>query len=126
MSNIFNSVYRQDYLLGYEIGLNPFSNLASSKKNNNAYSSGYENGRSEYENLNGSIANGIPNKIVTDIILEEFLLAGMLGINIDYQDYTDFQMNCIEKWYQSGLEKYDPNESIYLLAILEQNGIYTL
>jgi hypothetical protein len=124
MSNIFNSVYRQDYLLGYESGLNPYSNLAFS--NNNAFSSGYENGRSEYENLNGSVSNGIPDKIVTDIILEDFLLAGMLGINIDYEGYTAFQMNCIEKWYKSGLEKYDPNESIYLLAILEQNGIITI
>lgn len=126
MSNIFNSVYRQDYILGYSNGSNPYSQLVFSKQDNEAYISGFKSGRSEYENLNGSLSLGIPKKIVTDVVLEEFLLAGMLGIDIDSDGYTDFQINCIEKWYQSGVEKYDPNESIYLLAILEQNGIFTL
>ncbi len=126
MANIFNPVYRQEYILGYTNGLNPYSILEFSKQNNEAFITGFDSGRSEYEDLNGSISFGIPKKIVTDKVLEEFLLAGMLGINIDVLDYTPYQMKRIAKWYQSGVEKYDPNESIYLMALLEKNGIYTL
>jgi hypothetical protein len=56
-------------------------------------------------------------------VLEDFLLAGMLGMSISDEGYTPFQIDVIEKWYQSGIEKYDANQSIYLLAILEHNGI---
>lgn len=126
MDNIFNSVYRQDYNLGYATGLNPFSNIMLDKLNNEAFSCGYDRGRLEYENLNGSISNEIPNQIISNKILEEFLLAGMLGIKIEAEGYTALQFDFIQKWYQSGVEKYDPNESIYLLAFLEKNGISTL
>lgn len=126
MDNIFNSVYRQDYNLGYKNGLNPFSNLNNNKTSNEAFLNGFERGRSEYQSLNGQIFDGIPEQIVTNKILEEFLLAGMLGIKIEAEGYTPLQFNTIQKWYQSGVEKYDPNESIYLLALLEKNGISTL
>lgn len=126
MDNIFNSVYRQEYNLGYTTGLNPFSNVKVELLNNEAFSCGYDRGRTEYENLNGLISSGIPQKIITNKILEEFLLAGMLGIKIEADGFTSLQFHFIEKWYQSGVEKYDPNESIYLLAFLEKNGISTL
>jgi hypothetical protein len=125
MDDIFNPVYRQAYILGYSSGLNPFFKMKDFKKKCPAYSSGFYSGRLDYESLNGSIADGIPKQIVTIKVLEEFLLAGMLGIKIDADGYTPFQINCIEKWYESGVEKYDPNESIYLLALLESNGIQT-
>jgi len=73
--------------------------------------------------MNGSVQYGIPQLIVTNKVLEDFLLAGMLGMSISDEGYTLFQIEVIEKWYQSGIEKYDANQSIYLLAILEQNGI---
>ncbi len=126
MDNIFNSIYRQEYNLGYTTGLNPFSNVKVDVLSNEAFSCGYDRGRSEYENLNGSISSGIPKQIITNKILEEFLLAGMLGIKIEADGFTSLQFNFIEKWYQSGVEKYDPNDSIYLLAFLEKNGISTL
>jgi hypothetical protein len=125
MDNIFNSVYRQDFKLGYTNGLNPFSNIDNEKTGNEAYLNGFERGRSEYQSLNGLISDGIPEQIITNKILEEFLLAGMLGIKIEAERYTSLQFNTIQKWYLSGVEKYDPNESIYLLALLEKNGIYT-
>lgn len=125
MDPIFNSVYRQDYNLGYTDGLNPFTNLNLKNSSNEAFLSGFERGRSEYENLNGLIINGIPERIITNKILEEFMLAGMLGIKIEAEGYTNSQFNFIQNWYQSGVEKYDPNDSIYLLAFLEKNGIYT-
>lgn len=125
MDNIFNSVYRQDFNLGYKNGLNPFSNMNNEKTGNEAFLNGFERGRTEYQNLNGQISDGIPEQIVTNKILEEFLLAGMLGIKIEAEGYTSLQFDTIQKWFQSGVEKYDPNESIYLLALLEKNGIHT-
>ena len=125
MDDIFNPVYRQDYISGYSSGLNPLLQIPNYRQISQAFTSGFVSGRLDYESLNGSIANGIPKQIVTVKVLEEFLLAGMLGMNIDAEGYTPYQINCIEKWYESGVEKYDPNESIYILALLESNGIHT-
>lgn len=122
MKDIFNPIYRQDYLEGYAIGQNPYAKL-SRKESNEAYKDGFQQGRLNYESMNGSVQYGIPQLIVTNKVLEDFLLAGMLGMSISDEGYTPFQIDVIEKWYQSGIEKYDANQSIYLLAILEQNGI---
>lgn len=123
MKNIFDPAYRKDYIDGYSSGLNPFSQLVNCRQNNEAFNAGFNYGRMDYERMNGYILNGIPKLIVTDKVLEDFLLAGLLGMNIDADGYTSHQVEIIEKWYQSGIEKYDPDESIYLFAILEQNGI---
>ena len=122
MKNIFNPIYRQDYLEGYSIGQNPYSKIKSDTPNS-AFNEGFDSGRFDYENLNGSVLNGIPKKIINEKILEEFLLAGLLGINIDTEGYTHFQISILLKWYQSGIEKYDPKQNTYLLDILEENGI---
>jgi len=122
MKNIFNPVFRQDYLNGYSAGLNPYLQ-ASCKKNNEAFNFGFHSGRQDYENMNGRIIDGIPERIVTKKILEDFLLAGLLGLNVDTDGYTTNQLNVLAKWYQSGTEKYDPNESIYLSNVLEEQGI---
>jgi hypothetical protein len=122
MKDIFNPIYRQDYLEGYAIGQNPYAKL-NDKESNEAYKDGFHQGRLNYESMNGTIEYGIPQLIVTNKVLEDFLLAGMLGMSISDEGYTPFQIDVIEKWYQSGIEKYDANQSIYLLAILEHNGI---
>jgi hypothetical protein len=121
MKNIFNPVYRQDYFEGYSKGLNPY--LAITGRQTEAYIVGFNLGRADYERMNGEIVDGIPRRIVTNKVLEDFLLAGMLGMRIDCDYYTSHQLSVIDRWYQSGIEKYDPNESIYLLAILEKNSI---
>ena len=121
MKNIFNPVYREDYLEGYSNGLNPYLKVLQDK--NEAYNFGFEQGRIDYERMNGKVAYGIPQLIVTNKVLEDFLLAGMLGIDIDSDGYTAFQINVIQKWYQSGVEKYNATQSNYLLSILEENGI---
>jgi hypothetical protein len=64
--------------------------------------------------MNGLICNGI-QRIVTDMILEDFLIAGLLGF-IDDEGYTAHQVAMIEEWYQSGIEKYEPNHSNTLLS----------
>lgn len=121
MNNIFNPVYRQDYLKGYSNGLNPYLKVLENK--NDAYSIGFNQGRLEYERMNGKIIHGIPKLIVTNKVLEDFLLAGMLGISINDDGYTAYQIDVISKWYQSGIEKYNPAQSDYLLRILEKNDI---
>jgi len=121
--NIYSPAYRKVYFEGYSNGLNPFFQV-NFKKNNDAFNSGFISGRADYERMNGDVSKGIPQRIVTNKILEDFLLAGLLGLSIDAEGYTSYQLSIIRKWYLSGVEKYDPNESIYLFAILERNGIY--
>lgn len=120
--NIFSPIYRQDYFEGYALGLNPRKSRMIIDKSD-AFYSGFNSGRLDYESMNGSISNGIPKIIVTNKVLEEFLLAGLLGLNIETDGYTLFQLNVIEKWYQSGIEKYDPIQTNYLVSILEKNDI---
>jgi hypothetical protein len=121
MKNIFSPVNRQDYLKGFSNGQNPYLKVEESQTE--AYIFGFNQGRLDYERMNGKIIHGIPKLIVTNKVLEDFLLAGMLGISINDNDYTAFQIDVISKWYQSGIEKYNPRQSSYLLAILEENGI---
>ncbi len=121
MKNIFSPVYRQDYLQGFSNGLNPYLKIEHNQSD--AYVFGFNQGRLDYERMNGKIIHGIPKLIVTNKVLEDFLLAGMLGISINDDDYTAFQIDVISKWYQSGIEKYNPSQSSYLLGILEDNGI---
>ncbi|MBA4318165.1 MAG: hypothetical protein C0412_07175 [Flavobacterium sp.] len=121
--NIFSTTYRQDYFQGYSNGFNPFLEI-NSKKSSVAFISGFNSGRMDYEEMNGRIKEGIPQHIVTTKVLEDFLLAGLLGLSIeDTNKYTSYQLNIISKWYQSGVEKYDPSQSIYLSSILEESGI---
>ncbi len=120
---IFSPPYLQDYLEGFENGRNPFL-VIDSNKNSAAYIFGFNSGRMDYEQMNGKISNGIPNRIVTIKVLEEFLLAGLLGLSIEEaDDYTLYQQNEISKWYQSGVEKYEPSHNTYLFEILENTGI---
>jgi hypothetical protein len=121
MKNIFNPIYREDYLEGYASGHNPYISISENK--NETYKFGFEQGRIDYERLNGKVTYGIPQLIVTNKVLEDFLLAGMLGMDIDSDGYTGYQIDVIQKWYQSGVEKYNAKQSEYLLSILEENGI---
>lgn len=121
MLDIFNPVYRKDYFEGYSNGLNPVIELK--EVYSEAFQEGFQIGRQEYESMNGKISNGIPILIVTTKVLEDFLLAGMLGMNIDESGYTSFQLEVIQKWYQSGVEKYDVYSNRSLLSILDKNGI---
>lgn len=121
MQDIFNPIYRKDYFDGFSDGLNPM--LTIKEKYREAYTEGFQLGREEYENYNGKISNGIPTLIVTTKVLEEFLLAGMLGMNIDESGYTPFQIEVIQKWYLSGVEKYDVYSNRHLLNILDKKGI---
>ena len=73
MKDIFNPIYRQDYTQGYNNGLNPY--LKVLEEQNEAHVFGFTQGRADYERMNGKIAHGIPKLIVTNKVLEDFLLA---------------------------------------------------
>jgi hypothetical protein len=123
IKNIFGSSYRQDYLDGYSNGQNPTVQM-DSEKCSLGYISGFNSGRMDYEEMNGPISKGIPPRIVNIKILEDFLLAGLLGLSIEEtDDYTPFQLSVIAKWYISGVENYDPSHSTYLFDVLEDIGI---
>ncbi|QBN20226.1 hypothetical protein [Flavobacterium nackdongense] len=123
IKNIFGSSYRQDYLEGYANGQNPKVQM-DNEKSSLGYISGFNSGRMDYEEMNGQISKGIPTRIVTIKILEDFLLAGLLGLSIEEtDDYTPFQLSVIAKWYISGVENYDPSHSTYLFDVLEDIGI---
>jgi hypothetical protein len=122
MEDTYNPAYREQFYEGYTVGLNP-AKIVSANLSSEAFTSGFQSGRREYERLNGRITSGIPKRIVTKRVLEEFMLAGMLGMDTDSEHYTPYQMEILLKWYQSGIEKYDPEHSSYLIWVLESKGI---
>jgi hypothetical protein len=122
MKKVYNPIYVKEYYEGYSMGINPFSSYQCLQKNEAVYA-GFQSGRSEYERMNGDVSAGIPKRIVTDKVLEDFLLAGMLGMAIDTDNYTPYQIDVILVWYKSGIEKYEPLQFELLFAVLEEEGI---
>lgn len=114
-------VKARQYQQGYRKGHNPFILLG--KKHSAAYILGFNEGRQDYEALNGFLNHGIPLRIVTFTTLENFQLAGMLGLPVDTEGYTESQINVLAEWYKAGTEQYDPNPSLALSELLEENGI---
>ncbi|MBE0393756.1 hypothetical protein HNQ02_002063 [Flavobacterium sp. 7E] len=121
MKKLFSSTYSKNYFDGYAIGSNPLLSLEGKKSK--AFVTGFKSGRLDYENMNGLICYGIPQRIITEKILEDFLIAGMFGFDIDAEGYTVFQINIISQWYQSGVEKYEPEQNLILEALLNANNI---
>lgn len=122
MDNIYSPSYRSEYLKGYSSAFNPYMNYDSAL-HSDAFNSGFNLGRLEYEDMNGLIIKGIPLRILTRKTLEEFMLAGILGMQIDFEGYTPYQIEIISRWYESGIEKYEPVFGDYLQDILEERGI---
>ncbi|RZJ70682.1 hypothetical protein [Flavobacterium sp.] len=123
MDKIFDPVYRKEYMDGYVFGSNPFLG-GDMSYSGEAFSNGFYSGRHNYESNNGPISLGIPQKLLNNEVLEDFMLAGMLGMSIDLDGFNDFQIKVIGKWYMSGVEKYDPSEWMDLFAFLESEAIF--
>jgi hypothetical protein len=117
-----DAAYRQDYYSGYAGGMNPYIRISGNHQTE-AYTSGFKSGRYDYEQMNGHVIHGIPHRIVTKKILEDVLLSGLLGLSVDVDGYTPHQLDILAEWYQSGTEKYDPDESRYLSEILLHLGV---
>lgn len=122
MKQTYSTTYLKEYYEGYLMGVNPFTSYQS-VQTNEAIFAGFQSGRSDYERMNGSLSAGIPQRIVTDKVLEDFLLAGLLGMPIDVDDFTPHQINTIALWYQSGVEKYEPSQHDILYNLLAEVGI---
>ena len=121
LKKITQPAYREEYLKGYSAGLSPYT--VFDQNDSEAFHSGFDNGRLEYEAMNGPVTSGVPHRIVTRKTLDDFLLAGMLGLDIDSDDYTTFQLDVIQIWYRNGIEQYNPAQSDYLIDLLEKIGI---
>lgn len=119
---IFGLAYRQDYLEGYTIGLNPRLSI-NFEREKEAFIAGFNSARLDYERMNGLISAGIPTLILTNKHLESFLITGLVGLSIDTVGYTSHQISVIMSWYQSGIEQYDLKQNAILSEILENNGI---
>jgi hypothetical protein len=122
MDNIYSPIYRRDYLAGYYSAFNPYIQHRE-EMHNAAYNSGFSIGRSEFEDMNGRLSQGIPLRILTRKTLEEFMLAGILGMAVDFSGYNAYQIEIINRWYQSGIEKYEPQFAEYLHDVLDDCGI---
>lgn len=129
MEDIFNSKYRKKYIQGYTFGLFPvFADCEDMLRvaphyNNEAFISGFQEGRFEYEKLNGKIADGIPENIITEKILADFFLEGKLGLPLAISGFTPHQETLIRQYHQSGYTYYEPDFDISLYILLVANGV---
>ncbi len=114
---------------GYTFGQNPifldFEDLTTvaPQYNNEAFLAGFKSGRIKYERINGKLTDGIPTKVLTDKILQDFLLAGELGMPMESEGYTDHQKTYIAKYYRSGCQYYNSDNDISLYSMLSEFGI---
>ena len=114
---------------GYIFGQNPifldFEDLTNvaPQYNNEAFLAGFKSGRKKYERINGRLEDGIPNKILTDKVLEDFLIAGELGMPMDAIGYNSLQISYITKYYRNGCQYYNSDNDICLYSMLCEFGI---
>lgn len=129
MEDIFNSTYRKYYIQGYTFGLLPvFHDCEDMLKiaphfQNEAFISGFHEGRHEYEKLNGKLDEGIPERIITEKILADYFLEGKLGMPCDLDGYTQHQKEIIKQYYTSGASYYIPGYDSGLNSLLGFNSI---
>ncbi len=129
MADIFNPSYKKQYIQGYTFGLLPvFHDCEDMLKiaphfQNEAFISGFYEGRHEYEKLNGRICDGVPEKIITEKILADFFLEGKLGMPCDLEGYTNHQAAIIRQYYDSGASYFVSGFDLRLNALLIENNI---
>jgi hypothetical protein len=129
MEHLYNPLYTKLYKQGYTFGLNPvFSDCETFSKigpkyNNEAFLCGFESGRSEYERLNGLVADGIPKRIVTRVVEHVFFLLGLTGLRFAAFGYTKYQSAVLERSYRNGLGLYNADNDIELYLMLSEHSI---
>lgn len=129
VEDIFNDKHRKLYIQGYTFGLLPvFHDCEDMLRiaphfQNEAFISGFCEGRHEYERLNGPLHKGIPEKIITEKILADYFMDGRLGLPIDLDGYTGHQRKIILQYYNSGVSYYSQGFDSPLHDLLAQSGI---
>ncbi len=129
MEHLFNSKHRKKYVQGYTFGVLPVFHdckdmlQVAPHFNNEAFITGFHDGRLDYENLNGRVSDGVPQIILTEQTLEGFLLEGKVGMKLQTDGYTDHQKSFIIQYYQKGHSQYESNFDISLYQLLAVYGI---
>lgn len=132
MEHLFQQEFQKSYDQGYAFGLNPIfatcENLDKIAPNqrNEAFISGFQIGRAEYEELNGSVEDGIPEVILTEQILLGFRIDAQLGIPLQAENFNLKQMAFIKEHYEIGAKRYDFMQQISFYRVLADNEISTL
>ena len=129
MENLYNHAAKELYQKGYVFGQNPIfidcedvRNVAP-RYDNDAFLSGFHNGRRAYEKMNGKVTDGIPDLILTAKKLEEFTMLGEAGIPLNDDGYTRHQKSVIFRYYRRGYANHDNDQDISLYLLLSENGI---
>ncbi|HEX8270635.1 MAG TPA: hypothetical protein VF581_12145 [Flavobacterium sp.] len=129
MENLSNPKYHKQYLQGYAFGNNPafaeFEDINNCTREfkSEAFKSGFASGRSEYERINGPLSHGIPHQILSQKILQEFLMLGRLGMPLEASEYSEHQQKVIQQYYGSGRTFYNCDGDISLYLLLADSGI---
>ena len=129
MENLFDKTYKEAYSKGYQWGLSPAFNSIEDIKDfisldyNEAFISGFNSGRLEYEKYNGAIIDGIPHRILTQKILTDYMLMGQIGMPLDMTHFNTPQKARIRKYYAVGLKHFCSDNDIMLCRVLNELGI---
>ncbi|HEX8561892.1 MAG TPA: hypothetical protein VF676_02825 [Flavobacterium sp.] len=132
MEHLFYQEYRKLYDQGYTFGLNPVFanfedlNLIAPNQRNSAFINGFRIGRTEYEKLNGRVADGIPAVVLTERILLGFRIDAQLGIPLQADKFNSRQTEIIRQHYESGAKRYDLSQHLCLYKLLAENEIGVL
>jgi hypothetical protein len=114
---------QNDYEKGFVIGQDPTQKRMDYIEDNAALLKGFDNGRIQYIKLNGPLASGIPAKIVTKALLEEYKLHGAIGMRVCVKGYTKLQAMHLCRSYSKGRNDNDPANDIALCMLLKSAGI---
>lgn len=129
MENLSDKTFNEAYAKGYQWGLSPaFKSIEEiedfiSLDYNDAFISGFDSGRQEYEKYNGPIADGIPHRILTQKILSDYMQIGRIGMPLDMKDFNPEQKARIRKYYSVGLKHFTGDNDITLCTVLAKLGI---
>jgi hypothetical protein len=115
--------FRKDYEKGFLLGQDPTQKRTDYIQDNAVLLNGFDNGRILYIKSNGSLEFGLPEKIVTKMLLEEYELLGSIGMPICVKGYTALQATLLRRSYFKGRNHHDPTGDIALCMLLQSTGI---
>ena len=124
-----SSKIQKQYNQGFAFGIHPaFADCEDLSKcakeyNNDAFKSGFADGRVEYIRLNGPLCDGLPKKLLTPKLVEHFELLGKIAWPLEIHGFSKHQTSIIQDHYKQGLSAYDAASNYHLLQLLDDNGI---
>jgi hypothetical protein len=125
MEQHLNHVYKKQYLRGYAFGMNPaFHECEDPRRivpavHDDAFLTGFQKGRDNYERWNGLLCDGIPDLVINDKVLSRYFTDGALGYPFEVSGYTVYQQHVIFQSYQAGMAEYDLRRDVMLSSFLQ-------